>query len=406
MHIAKGHRGLAICILCTALIMFVAATSSLAASAEGQKETPDGKADGASKKAPEGAAKKNAQPPALVVTATARSGQVRPQLEYIGTIYFPEVAQVASEVEGRVEEYFFEEGGSVTKGQELVRLNTDLVEKDLESAQFEYKNLATQLDNAKRELNRIRALFEKKTVSAQDFDRAYYLVAGLENRVVSLKAQSGRLQLQYDKSRVKAPFDGIVLSRSVSRGEWLNRGTPVATLARNDMVDILVHVPQKVLPFLQVGMKLPATTGSKKLKAEVHALIPEGDVATRTFPIKLRAPNDGLAQGMEARVGIPSGKAEQAVLIPRDGVLMNMGNTSIWVVVDGHAVNIPVVVTAYQDFDAAVQSLSPETPLQEGMQVVVKGNERLRPGQNVKISGHMDAPSDQKSTTPAQKTEQ
>ncbi len=327
-------------------------------------------------------------PPARVVTASARSGEVRPQYEYVGTVYFPEVSDVAAEVSGRVENYTFEEGRGVSAGQQLVELDTELVQKDLETAKFEYRNVHSSLENARRELGRIRSLYEKKTVSEQDYDKAFYLVAGLENRATALKAKVARLEIQLEKSATKAPFDGLVLERMVDRGEWVNPGATVAVVARNDVVDVRLHVPENVLPYLREGLELPVRIGSRELTGTVHAVIPQGDVSTRTFPVKIRASNDGsLAQGMEARVRVPVGQKREAVLVSRDAVLLAQGQTSLWAVFGDQAVNIPVEVTAYMGMDAAVRSLDPGMELKPGMQVVVKGNERLRPGQRVVVVG-------------------
>lgn len=371
--------------LCLSLcVLFcLAALAGAADSQEGEAQGGQG-----SKDKEQAGAKRQGPPPARVVTATARSGEVRPQFEYVGTVYYPEVSEVAAEVPGRVDKYTFEEGRPVQKGQELIELDTELVEKDLETAKFEYRNVFSSLENARRELQRINALYQKKTVSEQDYDKAFYLVAGLENRATALKAKVARLEIQLEKSATKAPFDGLVLERLVDRGEWVNPGTPVAVLARNDAVDVLLHVPENVLPYIKEGQQLSTKVGGRDIQGAVQAIIPRGDVATRTFPVKIRAVNNGsLAQGMEARVRVPAGEKREAVLVPRDGVLLAMGQNSVWVVFGDKAVSIPVEVTAYLDKDVAVSSLDPAMPLKPGMQVVVKGNERLRPGQSVVVVG-------------------
>lgn len=377
MPYPKNAARFLLCLICIAL--------GLAASAAWAQEEAGKQKDSEEQAAK---AKSQGQPPARVVTALTKSGKMRPQLEYVGTVYFPEVSEVAAEVGGVVEKYNFEEGRRVKAGQELIELNTELVKKDLETARFEYKNVFSSLENARRELERMQALYKKKTVAEQDFDNAFYLVAGLENRATALQAKAARLEIQLERSSTKAPFDGVVLERMVDRGEWVDPGSRLALLARNDVVDIMVHVPEEVLPHVHEDMPLEVHVGGRALQGKVEAVIPQGDVATRTFPVKIRAANDGtLAQGMEARVRVPAGEEAEAVLAPRDAVLQTGGTTSVWVVFGDRAVNIPVQVTAYQGLEAALRSLDQDTPLAPGMQVVVKGNERLRPGQNVVVVG-------------------
>ena len=354
-----------------------------------EKDGSANKAASPEKPAQQEQAKQQGPPPAIVVTATAKSGLIQPQYEYIGSVYFPELSEVAAEISGRVDDYTFEEGRPVKKGQPLIKLNTELEKKDLETAKSEYRNIYSSLENARRDLERIKALYQKKTVSEQDYDKAFYLVAGLENRATALEAKVQRLEIELKRADTRAPFDGVVLQRLVDRGEWLNPGTTVALIARNDVVDVQVNVPQEVLAFLHEGQTLPIIIGEQRFEGEVFAIIPQGDVATRTFPVKVRIDNPGnLAQGMEARVRVPTGSETESVLVPRDAVLMARGINSLWAIFNDLAVNIPVEVTAYQGMEAAVRSLVEETPLKPGMQVVIKGNERLRPGQKVVVVGN------------------
>ena len=114
------------------------------------------------------------------------------------------------------------------------------------------------------------------------------------------------------------------------------------------------------------------------------AVVPRGDVATRTFPVKIRTPNTlGLIEGMSARVVLPVGKPRQTLVVPRDAVIKVFGQNVVYAVNDAKARMIPVDVIGYQALIAGVQSPN----LSEGMQVVVKGNERLRNGQNVSLVG-------------------
>ncbi len=325
-------------------------------------------------------------PPSRVVTAKARSGQVMPELEYVSTVYFPEVANVASEVSGRVDKITFEEGDQVKEGDELVILDTEVTRTDLDASQFLHKQVLSSLENAEKELSRMQELLGRRTISQQDYDAAFFEAAGLRNKATALEANTRKLQLQLKKSVTHAPFDGVVLERHAERGEWLNAGSLVATVARNDCVDVLVSLPQNVLPFVRKEMPLDVRIGATTYKGKVEAIIPKGDVATRTFPVKVRLPNPGnLAQGMEARVRIPSGDKIEAVLVPRDAVLLARGQNMVWLALGGKAVGIPVNVTAYVGLDAAVQPVVPDAPLAPGMDVVIKGNERLRPGQPVML---------------------
>ncbi len=342
-----------------------------------------------------GKKKQPSMPPAVVVTAKAVGGAIAPQTEYIGTVYFPEVSDVASEVVGRVARIEFEEGQRVKQGDVLVVLSKDLVEKELESAVASHKAVLSSLENARIELNRTKKLFKSKSVTAQEYDEDRFLVEKLEFEAMSLAHASERLSLRLAKATTSAPFDGVVLEKKVARGEWLQIGSVIGVLARDDVVDVLVDVQQSLLQYLKSGMKIALKVAGRELEGELIAVIPDGDQATRTFPVKIRVKNPGnLAQGMEARAMIPAGNPQESVMVPRDAVLLTPQGQVVWVVTDGTALAVPVNILAYVDRQAAVQSQNPAYTFQPGDSVVIKGNERLRPGQSV-IDGAAAASSQQ-----------
>ncbi|WP_461210645.1 efflux RND transporter periplasmic adaptor subunit [Desulfocurvus sp. DL9XJH121] len=322
-------------------------------------------------------------PPALVEVAAAASDTVTPRSDYVGTVYFPEVSEVASEVSGRVLSVHFDEGDRVARAQSLVTLDTSLAAKRLDAARGNREQAAAGLELANIELKRRKRLVDSGSISVQEYDSAFYAARELENKVLALDAEAERLALEIAKSRVPAPFDGVVLARRVERGQWLAAGAAVASLARDDAVDVVVNVPESVLPFVARGQKVEVTAGGKRQAGAVRAVIPLGDVATRTFPVKIRIPGGtGLAQGMRATAHLPVGEKVQAVTVPRDAVILLQDRPVVFAVDQGQARMIPVAVVAYQGLSAAVNGPG----LAEGMQVVVKGNERLYPGAPVRTA--------------------
>ncbi|MGE4299253.1 MAG: efflux RND transporter periplasmic adaptor subunit [Desulfovibrionaceae bacterium] len=320
------------------------------------------------------------QPPAPVVVATARSGMVLPRAEYVGTVEFTEESQVAAEVEGRVRSVRFEEGEHVRKGGMLVELSTDLLQQDSAAAKANLEKVRADLENAARELARQATLYKSRTVSEKSYDDARYAHQALSSQAMSLEAEVERLAIKISKARIRAPYDGVVLEKNADLGEWVSPGSVVATIARDDAVDVVVDVPQGVLSHIAPGQDVPVTVGPMRFVGKVFAVIPKGNVATRTFPVKVRIRDaQGLAQGMEARASLPSGAKTAVVLVPRDAVIQAYGQFSVWAAVDGKAVQIPVTVASYEGMQAAIMA----NGLKEGMQVVIKGNERLRPGQPV-----------------------
>lgn len=321
-------------------------------------------------------------PPAKVVVGEASIGMIAPQNDFIGTVFYNEVSEVAAEVSGRVEAVKFEEGQKVKKGEELVRIDAQLLEKSLKSTQASYEQVLVEIEKAKIDLRRAEKLYQEDAGSEQVYDDARYNVRILEKRANSLKAEMERIETELKKKRISAPFDGLVVEKKTEVGEWLAPGDPVATIAMTEMVNIIVDVPQSVLAFVEPGISVHATVGTEALSGKVITIIPRGTVATRTFPVKVRvANNQSLIEAMEARVSLPTGKKEQCLTVPRDALVTHFGQTVVFSVQNSIAKMHVVRVCGYEGMRAGVEA----NELKEGMKVVVKGNERLQDGQPVEI---------------------
>ncbi len=208
---------------------------------------------------------------------------------------------------------------------------------------------------------------------------------GLEKRAASLQANVERIEVELKNKRIRAPFDGVVIEKAVDRGEWLSPGSKVATIGRDDMVDVVVDIPERMIRYVKEGMGLSVKVGGGVVKGKVFTIVPKGDVATRTFPLKIRIKNSAsLIEGMEARVPLPIAERKKSLVVPRDAVITMFGRTVLFAVVESKAKMIPVKVIGYDSGMAGVNARG----LEEGMKVVVKGNERLRDGQPVSPAGN------------------
>jgi multidrug efflux pump subunit AcrA (membrane-fusion protein) len=129
-------------------------------------------------------------------------------------------------------------------------------------------------------------------------------------------------------------------------------------------------------------MPVDATINGNQLRGNVIAVVPRGDVATRTFPVKIRTANRySLIEGMSARVILPTADSVQALIVPRDAVISKFGQEVVYVASDSRARMIPVTVIGYTGLNAGVESAD----LKAGMLIVLEGNERLRDKQVIEV---------------------
>jgi len=329
------------------------------------------------------AAKAQGPPPALVEVSEVIKGEAEPMVEFVGTVYYARKSDVAAEVDGIVEQVFFEEGYQVKNGAPLAILSSDILDTVIEATRADYELVMVELEQAQKELQRREPLYREGSVSEAAYDEYYFKSRMLENRSLSLKASLDRLLLEKKKKKIPAPFKGIIVRKDAEKGEWVDAGGTVAVLADDSLVDIVVNVPAGLLKYLEPGKKLTVKTDSTNLTGEFLSFVPKGDVATRTFDVKIRMQNTaGLIEGMEARALVPAAEKITGLKVNRDALIDRFGQNVIWLVKDSKAKMVPVQVTGYDGMFVGISG----PDLEPGEMVVVKGNERLREGQPVMVS--------------------
>ena len=109
-------------------------------------------------------------PPAKVVVSEVKRGMIAPESEFVGTVYYTEVSDVASEVSGVVEWVFFEEGQRVKYGDFLVTLGSEMLEKSIEATTASYEQALADLEKAIKDFKRIENLYSEDSIAEQVFD--------------------------------------------------------------------------------------------------------------------------------------------------------------------------------------------------------------------------------------------
>jgi RND family efflux transporter MFP subunit len=153
---------------------------------------------------------------------------------------------------------------------------------------------------------------------------------------------------------------------------------------------------EQYVPHVRAGMEVSVeipSIGREPLTGVVSAVVPQADVQARTFPVKVRVKNqlseDGprVKSGMYARVMLPTGEKQLALLVPKDALVLGGAQPVVFIVnlasaeaKQGKAQPVPVQLGLSQGGMIQVRG-----PLQAGQFVAVQGNERLRPGQDVTV---------------------
>jgi len=327
----------------------------------------------------------SAPPPAPVEVDLVTEETVDSRIHLLGTARPWIEASVASEVQGVVIDMKVEEGDYVQKGDVLCQLDSSELIFQIREAEAALGETKAQLERAKREMERQEALISKASVAQRAYDDALFEYKALMEKSKQLDASLNLLRDRLRKKTVRAPLSGVLVERFIQVGEWLNEGDAVARLFHTDPSKVVVPVPEEYIEHITVGDKAIITfdaLAGTKFTGELFAIIPRGDEGARTFPVHIRLANPGrnIRPGMSARVNLGVGRPRKALLVSKDAVVLSGAERSVVKINGGKAV--PVSVRLGGEYDSRVEV---EGDLKPGDQVVVRGNERLFPGQPVRI---------------------
>ena len=323
----------------------------------------------------------NAQgpPPAPVVVATAESRMLAPVTWYPGTVISRNRARVAAEVEGRLE-WVAEIGAAIAEGEVVARLDDALLRQSLAENEAAVGSASARLTYLEAQVERLRKLVSQNTATRSRLDEA---VAERDVTRSELGAARARVALtteRLERTRIKAPFGGIVTERVLQSGEWAESGRAVVRLVDAAALEVQVWIPIAALAFVREGGELTVEANPTETTGEVRTIVPVGDNRSRLYELRLAFDGEPWPVGQDVRVAIPTAAARAVVAIPRDALVLRRGGAAVYRVdAGGLADRVAVTPGIAQDELIEVDGIAP------GDRVVTRGGERLRPGQPVRI---------------------
>jgi RND family efflux transporter MFP subunit len=316
----------------------------------------------------------------------ARQHTLRPTIKLPGTIQSRHRSIIGSETEGIVVALHVREGESIAKGASIAELRTDALEQRVNAAQSQLDATRASRELASRSLDRARPLFEKDSISEQQVDELESELLSWQADEQRLEAEIERIRLSIEHSHIRAPFDGIIVKRHTDIGEWRDAGDPVVELISISDLEIDVAVPIVYFDDLNASeaarVSFPSVS-DKKYELAVTAVVPVADSNARTFTVKLRLISDPqqtrVAVGMLADVWLSTGHTSSTIIVPKDAIVRRLEERLLLVLSDDNLTRFVVVQTGHSIGDW----IEVYDAVAAGDRVVVRGNERLEPGQLV-----------------------
>ena len=269
-----------------------------------------------------------------------RAEQLSRTVVATGSVFAWQEAIIGSEVGGyRVADVRVDVGDKVRKGQELVRLAGEMLTAELASKQAAKAQADAQLINAASNLRRAESLEGSGAVSASERERLRSEDLAARARVAAAASDLTSAELKLRYTRVIAPDDGIVTSRTVVVGQIAQAGGEMLRLLRQGRVEWRAEIPEGRMREVKVGQTARVTTADGlELVGKVRTVAPTVQSGTRTGLVYVDLPKpEGARPGMFARGEIETSKSAASTL-PLASVLVRDGYSYVFVVNDKQSV--------------------------------------------------------------------
>jgi RND family efflux transporter MFP subunit len=321
----------------------------------------------------------------------------------IGRFVARQHGPVGALISGPVDQVLVDVGDRVVKGQVIARLHMNRIRatRDFKAAELLEKQAAlatakAQLNLAEGELTRLDRLRLSAAYSKARRTDKQNEVVKFNSEVAEAQAGIGQAeanlelaQIDLGNAEIRAPYDAVVAQRHVVAGNYVRVGDKIVTLINDTVLEVEADVPSNRLMGLQDGRTVRIKLDdARTYDATVRAVIPTENVMTRTRPVRFvpqfgaASKSTGLAADQSVTVEIPISDPRDAVTLHKDAVISRNAVNFVFVVV-GDTVEKRTVRLgrAIGERFEVLDGLMPDDL------VVVKGNERLRPGQKVTFDG-------------------
>ena len=323
-------------------------------------------------------AKKREAPATEAPPVNVKVMTVTEQPELADTFKLPAVVEpnrivmVSAEVGGRIESIPPEEGSRVNTGDLLIKLNTDLIKPEFESAK-------AQVDRDQIEFDRMTNLAKGSAATQRDLDNA-------TSQLAISKARFEGIRARLERASIFAPTAGVLNDLLVEEGEYVDAGNPVAQVVDTDTVKVVVEIPERDIGFFTVGEKAEVfvdTKGRAKSLAGTISFISElADPRTRSTRMEITLGNKQrlLRSGQIVHVRLTRQVLKDAILIPLLAVIPMEDSKAVYVVNSSQAKRREVDIDIIRGDQVQITS-----GLEPGDKLIIAGHRFVAPGQKVNI---------------------
>lgn len=338
-----------------------------------------------------------AQEASPVQVDAVRREEVRQTAPVVGRFVSCRAGEVAARIAGPVNQIRVDVGDRLETGDVIAVLVRDryAAELALSNARVQEAEAMLAATEAKlalrrQELARLERLRRSPAFSEGQYDDKQQEVtmtradlAEAQAVLASAAAEQRLAEINFRETEVLAPYDGVVAGRHTEVGAHVNPGDPVVSMLDDQCLEIEADVPRQRASGMTPGLQVAYDTGGEHIAAHVRAVVPDENPLTRTRRARFVPeipPRSSVVAGQTVTVWLPQEEGRDELSVHKDAVLNRKGKHMVFVVKDGKAE--PRVVHLG---DAVGSRFVVRDGLADGDLAVVRGNERLRPGQAVRL---------------------
>lgn len=319
-------------------------------------------------------------PAVPVVVAPARLEAQAPRIVAVGTVVSRADARLSAEVAAPIR-WIAEPGALAAKGEIVARLDAARISLTVRDNEAAVKRLEANAALLRTQRDRLRTLAAQNIASRNQIDEAESRLAMAEQELEQARVARDRARLEFARTAVRAPFAGQVAERLRMTGEYVAVGEPLVRLVDTRSVEAVARAPLAAAASLARGQAVRVLDDVREVRSEIRSVVPVGDERSRMLEVRVALAQDAWPIGAAVRVELQGGPARTTVTVPRDAVVQRQGESFVFRIdTEGKAERIGVTAGSGRADRVEVAG-----DLAAGDRIVVRGAERLQPGQRVRI---------------------
>ncbi|MEX0915123.1 MAG: efflux RND transporter periplasmic adaptor subunit [Wenzhouxiangellaceae bacterium] len=311
----------------------------------------------------------------------ARLIAMAPTMQVAGTVLSRSDALLSTEVDGRLLE-IAEAGERFEEGDVLARVEDTSLKLRVEELEAEINSVEARLMFLNAELERYQRLVESNLASRTQIDETRSNRDVAQSDLQVARSRLAQVADQIDRTRIRAPFDGVVARRLVQAGERVSVGTEIMRVYNPNDLEVVARAPLSYYRFVQPGDELAVRFDDQVIAAPLRTVVSQGSEQSHVFELRLTL-EERLPVGQTVRVTVPTADVREVLAVPRDALVLRGDGASVYVIdAENTARRISVAIGIGSENMIEVKGA-----IQPGDRVVTRGNERLRAGQEVQVIG-------------------